>query len=300
MTEKAEPAEIDVEIKADEPAKTPDIEVEIVESGAKSPDDVADAVAQLRQQLEAEKYARQAAEEREQQAQMHAYKSQSEVSEVNYHLVNTAIQTAQQNAEIFKQRIAQAMAAGDFDAATEIQEAAASNRYKLEQLMLGKQQMEQAPKPQMPQQRPADPVEALASQLTPRSAAWVRAHPEYARDQRMFRQMEAAHHLAVNAGLDPDTDAYFDRVERVLDIRAPVSTTDGVDNPLSEASAPTQRRSSPAAAPVSRTPVGAPQTPGRMRLSAAEHEMALNMKMTPEEYAREKLRIQREAKNKLH
>lgn len=41
-------------------------------------------------------------------------------------------------------------------------------------------------------------------------------------------------------------------------------------------------------------------TPGRMRLSAAEHEMALNMKMTPEDYAREKLRIQRDTKNKMH
>jgi hypothetical protein len=296
MSEKENPAAIDVELKADEPAKTLDIEVEV--SG--SSDDVADAVAHLRLQLESEKYARQAAEEREQQAQMYAFKSQNEVSEVNYHLVNTAIQTAQQNAEIYKQRLAQAMAAGDFDASAEIQEAQAANRYKLEQLTLGKQQMEQAPKPQMPQQRPADPVEALASQLTPRSAAWVRAHPEFARDQRMFRQMEAAHHLAVNAGLDPDTDAYFARVERVLDISSRGTTTDGVDTPLSEASAPVQRRSSPAAAPVSRTPVGAPMTPGRMRLSAAEHEMALNMKMTPEDYAREKLRIQRDTKNKMH
>jgi hypothetical protein len=296
MSEKENPAAIDVELKADEPAKTPDIEVDV--SG--SSDDVADAVVQLRHQLESEKYARQMAEDRERQAQVHAFQSQNEVSNVNLHLVNTAIQTAQQNAEIYKQRIAQAMAAGDFDAATEMQEAAASNRYKLEQLALGKQQMEQAPRPQMPQQRPADPVEALATQLTPRSAAWVRAHPEYARDQRMFQQMAAAHNLAVNSGLEPDSDAYFARVERVLDISNRGTTTDGVDTPLSEASAPVQRRSSPAAAPVSRTPVGAPMTPGRMRLSAAEHEMALNMKMTPEDYAREKLRIQRDTKNKMH
>lgn len=296
MAEKEEPAAIEVELKADEPSKTPDIEVEIGDA----PDDVADAVAHLRSQLESEKYARQAAETREQQAQMHAFRAQSEVSDVNLHLVTTAIQTAEQNAEIFKQRISQAMAAGDFDAAAEIQDAKEANRWKLEQLTLGKQQMEQAPKPQMPQQRPADPVEALASQLTPRSAAWVRAHPEFARDPRMFRQMEAAHHLAVNSGFETDTDAYFDRVERALDIRGRSTTTEGVDAPLSEASAPVQRRSSPAAAPVSRTPVGAPMTPGRMRLTAAEHEMALNMKMSPEDYAREKLRIQRDTKSKIH
>lgn len=295
---KDEPGEIEVEIKQEEAPAAPEIEVEVDgELAAEATSTTDSAISQLRAQLEAEKQARLHAEQRAKAAQDENYRSQTEVSEVQLHLVTTALATAQQNAEVLAERMAEALANGDHRSVAELNREMAANEHKIQLLADGKKKMEEAPKPRP---APADPVEALASQLTPRSAAWVRSHPEYARDQRMFNQMVAAHNMAVARGIEPDTDEYFDRVETLLDIKTSNPIATDVDNPLSEAAAPTQRRSSPPVAPVSRQPVGSqPKTPNRLRLTAEEHEMARNMKMSPEEYATQKLRIQRDnAKNK--
>jgi hypothetical protein len=155
--------------------------------------------------------------------------------------------------------------------------------------------MEAEPKQQPPQvQQYQDPVEAVASQLTPRSADWVRRHPEYARDQRMMRQMIAAHELAVSRGIQVDSDDYFSDVEHTLRLTPGQAAQKPVEeDPTAQAAQVTQRRSSPAAAPVSRTPAGGSTI---IRLSPEEREIAGFMKMTPEEYAKNKAMLKKAGK----
>ena len=148
-------------------------------------------------------------------------------------------------------------------------------------------QLKQAPRPV----QHADPVEQLASQLSGPSAAWVRAHPEYARTPRLTQKMIAAHNLVTADGIASDTPEYFASVEKVLGIGAPVE-----EDALSSASAPAQRRSAPAAAPVSRTGTATGTRPNIVRLSAEEREMAGMMGMSPEDYARNKVALKREGK----
>ena len=163
------------------------------------------------------------------------------------------------------------------------------------QLEQGKTALENAPKSNPAAVAPiSDPVEALASQLSPRSAAWVRSNPQYARDSRLYAKMIAAHNLIVADGISPDTDEYFEAVESILTPRRTPSAQ-AADDPMSAAAKPVERRSAPASAPVSRT--GTPGSrPNVVRLTAAEREMASMMGMTDQEYAKNKLALQREGK----
>ena len=247
---------------------------------------VEDAIATLKKQLEDEKSARANAEKRAAEAARTAFQAKTEVADTNLHLVTNAIDVVKENQKSLKSAYAQAMATGNFDAAAEIQEQMQSNAVKLSRLEEGKTQMESAPKPQPPV---VDPVEAMAQRVggNTRSAAWIRAHPECATNPRMFNKMIAAHNLAVADGIPSDSDEYFEFVERTVGYqgrRAAQEPQD--DDPMAHSAQVVSRRSSPAAAPVSRSPMngeGRTQVRG-FRLTAVEKEAAEIAHMTEEEY----------------
>lgn len=271
------------------------IVVEKAEEPEKKADPVDDSLEKLRQQLDNERKARADAERAANEAAQTAHTSKAEAQDANLHLIANAIKTVEQNNEILKANYKAAMAEGDFDTVAELQLEMSSNAAKLLQLEQGKQALEAAPKTEAPRPFTPDPVEALASQLTPRSAAWVRAHPEYASDPNKYNAMLAAHNLAIANGIAPDTDDYFDSVEESLRIRRP-AVQQQEDDPMAAAAQPTQRRAAPPAAPVSRSGATPGAKPTRVTLSAEEREMAEMMGQTAEEYARNKLALIKEGK----
>jgi len=278
-----DPIEIDLEeIQKTEPDDEPIIiDEEPVEKNDRRIVEPEEGLEALKGQLERERQARVEAEMRAQEATTNAYYANNEVQDSNLHLVNNAIDTIQNQNYILKSNFKAAMENSDYDSVVEIQAAMSDNSAKLMQLEQGKQALETTPRAPAPVFVPSDPVEALASQLTPRSASWVRSHPEYATDQRLNQKMLAAHQLTVADGISPDTDEYFLAVERVLG--------------FGEERAPAPRRqSAPPAAPVSRSGSGTGSSnPNRVTLSGAEREMAELMNMTDKEYAQNKLALKR-------
>jgi hypothetical protein len=252
-------------------APAPEPEVVVTDKKYTAPDD---GLQQLRRQLDSETTARQNAEREAAAARERAYAAMTETHENRLSLVSNAIDTVQQSNAMLKARLREAMAVGDYDAAADIQEAMTVNAAKLMQLEQGRQSLEQQPAPQQPRYQAPDPVEALAQQLSPRSAAWIRAHPEYARDPRLNQRMLAAHNLVTSYGVPEDSDEYFAEIEDKLQVR-PQSRREEPDDAMAAAATVTQRRASPAAAPVSRdrdpTPGSKPRT---ISLSAAEREAA--------------------------
>ena len=219
------------------------------------------------------------------EAERRAVLAQGEVADSQLALVSSAMETAKQNSAIFRQNYAAAMQAGDFEAAAQIQEDIAINAQRLSQLEEGKRALETAPRAQPPAPRSMDPVEDVARTLSPRSAAWVRAHPEYASDQKMLNRMIAAHNLAVTHDLVPDSDDYFRHVEGTL----------GISNTPPPA---TRREAPPPAAPSSRqaSSSGSNRPSNSVTLSSAEREIAAAMGMSEKEYAKNKLALQRDGK----
>jgi hypothetical protein len=253
----------------------------------------------LRAQLETERSARQAAETRANEQARHAAEAQGNVQDTNLQLVTNAIGTVTQAIDIQESQYAEALASQDFAAAAKIQREMAANSVKLQRLEEGKAGLERQPKPQAVQQI-VDPVEAFASNLVregnPNSAAWIRRNPQFITDQRQLNRMTAAANLALANGLQNDSPAFIEAVEQTLGLRqASTAVTIEPDDALSEAAAPAAgRRVAPPAAPVSRNGTGNGSAPRTVRLTPAELEAAEDSGLTPEEYARQKVRIERE------
>jgi len=250
-----------------------------------------DGIAELRRQLEAERAARQDAERAAYDAKRDAHQARNDVDDTNVQLVSNAIDTLRRDDEILKQNYQYAMSQGNFSAAADIQQEMSGNAAKLLQLSNGLEAMKARPKQPEPVQAPSDPVEAFAAQLSSKSADWVRKHPEYVRDSKLNRKMIAAHELAMADGIRVDSDDYFAAIEETLKIKPAAPQTETTDEYAAKV---TQRRdAAPAAAPVSR---GGNSRTNVVRLSAAEREMADMMGMKPEDYAKNKMALQKEGK----
>jgi hypothetical protein len=249
-------------------------------------------ITELKRQLAEEKAARIKAEQQTHQAHRETHKAKSEVEETNLQLVVNAIDTVNRDIELLSQAHTFALQSGDFDRATKIQREMSASEAKLLQLENGRQAMENAPRQPEPQMAPADPVEAFASQLSPRSADWVRKHPEFVRDPRLNAKMIAAHNLAVADGIPTDTDDYFAAIEETLKVTPKPVQTDTDDQYA--AKAVRRRDAAPAAAPANRG--GQSASSNVVRLSAQEREMAEMMGMKPEDYAKNKVALKKEGK----
>ena len=254
----------------------------------------------LRQQLEMERGARAEAEKRARMAENTASRASLEVQDSNLQLIVSAIDSVNRTNTMLKRDYAAAMQAGNFEAAAEIQSHMSINGAKLLQLENGKAALSERLKnpPQQQQQAPVDPVDAIASQLSPRSAAWVRAHPECVKDRRLYMKMVGAHNIAVADGFQADTDEYFSEIERQMGYRKARTEVarEEAEEPTSMAAKPMTRKPQPPAAPSSRTAGNGSAGRNTVTLNSAEREMASIMGMTPEEYAKNKVALKKEGK----
>ena len=254
-----------------------------------------DGISELRRQLEAERALRIKAEQQAHQAKSESVSAKNEVQDTNLQLVINAIDTVSRDMELLKRDHTLALQNGDFAAATEIQSRIAASAADLHQLENGRDALRNQPRVTAPVAAPTDPVEALASQLTIRSAEWVRKHPEFVRDAALNRKMVAAHNFAVAEGIPTDTDEYFSTIESMLKIKPKDAVEQNQSDDDYSAKVVQRRDAAPAAAPPSR---GAPSNSRTnvVRLSAAQREMADMMGMKPEEYAKNLVALKKEGK----
>ena len=254
-----------------------------------------EGIAKLQRQLEAEKTARAASDQRAREAEAARMRAQSENQDSQLHMVTTAIASVTQALDVGEQQLADAWAQNDPARAAKIQREMSQNAAKLQKLEDGKQQLEARAKAPPRVERAADPVEALAANLAPRAANWLRSHPECATGA-MNQKMMAGHYDALSEGHAEGSDAYFQHIETKLGYRQPERRADAEreEEPVEPRAQP--RRAAPASAPVSRSGAGAGDRPNVVRLSKDEVEIASMMGMTKEDYAKHKYALKREGK----
>ena len=299
-----------VEVLLEDEQKAEKKTVRKVDSDNQATDEREEQLIEIKRQYEEQKKRADSERQARQQAEQYAYEQAQKAQYAQYDAEGNRLQTyinaieateqASANAE---RAYADAMASGDYTAAGRAQKAMASAEAHLIRLQNEKAQAEQyleslrtegrvqAPPRQSfdPAPESQDPVEIMAARLTPRSAAWLRAHPEAANSPE---KLTAAHAAAVQLeGLQPETPEYFKYVERKLGYGEPK------DKPIkkSMASAPVQSSSSMSSSSYR----GNGST---MVLSPAEVEQAvLNEPDLPrdkalEVYARNKAALIREGK----
>lgn len=198
-----------------------------------------------------------------------------------------AIKANVENAEIavkgeidgLKKEHTAALEAGEYEKASDISLKMGDAAARARELQNTKAQIETQPG--------GDRVESYINQFSQRSQAWLRDHRDCVTDDKKNKLMIAAHNRALASDIKPDSDAYFDFLERDIGL----TTTGG-----GEQQKPTPRREAPSlAAPVTRNPPRSNgQQPNRnqVQLTKEEVDTAEMMGMTPREYAIQKQKLE--------
>ena len=312
------------EIKEETPKITAKEEKRVDHEDAPVVDEREKALQELKRQYEAQKLRAEAEREARRKAEMYAQqqaqhlgRANIEVQDGNLRVILNAIDATEQAADNAQRDYADAMAAGDYALAAKAQRAIAQCEAHLLQLNNGKQKLEEylqqttegsVYEPQVPSFEPnipQDPVEMYAAKLTPKSAQWLREHPEVV---GKIGKLTRAHQDAVEDGIVAESPEYFQYIESRLGYSSSARSSDPEpeqDLPQRAPSQPAPSRKNLASAPVSSSTTSvSPRSSSNntMVLSPSEVEAAILMEPSLsrekaiEVYARSKADLIRQGK----
>jgi hypothetical protein len=196
--------------------------------------------------------------------------------------------------DILNAKYAEAMSISDYDGAAKLNQQIVMNSNKMIQI---ENDLERA-KFAQPEQSNSQ-IDQIIKQVSRESADWLKQHKSDLDDARMIRKMFRAHEDAVEDGIKPDSDEYFEFIEARLGLSdqksAPRRSREAevdANEPMSAASKATPRQAPPPAAPVERYG----SRPNVIRLNKAQAETAKMLGMTEKEYALNMIALQKEGK----
>ena len=220
--------------------------------------------------------------------------AQRETATVKLDQVGLIIEGLTRDKESARRDYRTAMEAGDFDKAADAQDriaTAAARIVKAEEGKLALADDVKNPPTRHPVQTrqmsgldPNDPVEIVAQQMgSPRSANWIRSHPEMVKNDGTVSPLAmAGHSMAMFNGHIPDSDGYFSFIEQfVRNGGKQDAPRQDRQEPVTPPPAPRQEgrnMNASTSAPVGRDTVQAPgaERPGVIRLEAHEVQTALD------------------------
>ena len=225
----------------------------VVKTGAGAPGaddmvtDLKSQLATMSQRVSVTERAAQEATQRATEATQRAHQAEGRVVDSQLDTVLSGLAAAEAEAASAEKDFIAAAEAGDFAAQARAQRKISTAAARVERLAEAKDDLEDAAKrrPAPGERReapartaPADPVEQFASGMSPRSAAWIRAHPECVTDTKLNARMLAAHNLALADDIAVDSDAYFERIEAGIKPAGAKSAPAGDGRRPSSAAAP--------------------------------------------------------------
>lgn len=249
--------------------------------------------AEARRALAIERAARSEAERRGTASAAEAARLKDTLAATATNTVETELNSLKTKADTLKKDYAAALGEGDFDKAADIQLQMATVAAQMNNVEGAKHRIEHEKK-NPPQNNGGVDKEGYIAKQTPRTAAWLRQHPEYFENPALQSKVTGAHHLAVGNGLQIDSDEYFSFIEKQT----------GMDTGAAqEQHDPPPHQQRPGPKPGPRTPAAPPtrdgaalQRPANLRpgerFIPAEMRAAAEMcGNTPEQYHDEYVRL---------
>ena len=258
---------------------------------------------ELRSQLNQARAATQFAQQQALEAAQRAQIAEQRVMGSTVNMIDSALDAAQQASANAKAKFQAALDAADHKLAAEAQQELSDTRHNLlrlqEQRAMVEAEARRPPAAVQPRQHPAQQqapqvnIEVIARDLMnsgyPRSADWLRSHPEWTSRPDLMKRVSSAHNnLVDNKGLVPETDEYFNALEQELGMTQQQQRR----SPYGPDYSGIQRRPGPgAAAPTSNSApslrTGQPMMRSHVALTPAQREAAELSGMTDREYATE-------------
>ena len=196
-----------------------------------------------------------------------------------------AIQNSYENeVEVAKRNYTDAYDTGDPDKIVEAQSKMNEAQYKLNRAkgLKPKYSNERALQPdgksvQNESLQPRVPVPDARAQ------DWQAKNKWFGKDEEMTSLALGLHEKLVRSGIDPSSDVYYRRIDETMQKRFPENFGDST----LEQDKPSQRKPSTVVAPATRT-----TAPKKIRLSKTQVALAKKLKLTPEQYAREMMKLE--------
>ena len=196
--------------------------------------------------------------------------------------IKTVLSSAETDVKVAKRDYGEAYDSGDTDAIVEAQAKMNDAQLKLAQAKVLKPQYKAS-------QISKNGVELNQNSISnipkpdPKAQAWQDANTWFGNDEEMTSLALGLHEKLVRNGVNPSTDEYYRRIDETMQKRFPENFG---DNSL-EPDRPAQRKPSNVVAPATRS-----TAPKKVRLSKTQVAFAKKLKLTPEQYAREMIKLE--------
>jgi hypothetical protein len=187
--------------------------------------------------------------------------------------------TATNEIDAAKAKLRTAYEAGDVDQIAAAQEEMTDAKLKLKEYERFKPSLQEPEEGvQQPQQTRPAPVDTKAE-------TWKSKNDWFGKDEEMTALALGLHEKLVKSGIDPRSDEYYDRIDATMKKR--FSDYFGDEQSTEFEDKPTPRKPANVVAPATRS-----TAPRQVRLTASQVALAKKLGLTPEQYARELIKLE--------
>ena len=210
-------------------------------------------------------------------------KLQTTLSSGEEDYLKTLIGSAEKELALAKRDYREAYDSGDTDKIVEAQALMNSAQYKLSQASNLKPQYKTSQTPENSVQSSQEVTRPRAPQPDAKAQAWQAKNQWFGKDEEMTSLALGVHERLVRSGIQPTSDEYYLRIDETMQKRFP----ENFGEISLEPEKPSQRKPSNVVAPASRS-----TAPRKVRLSKTQVAFAKKLKLTPEQYAREMIKLE--------
>ncbi len=295
---KTEP-ELELEVEDDTPAEDrgkeplPDeIKKEVEEDTLEGYSErVKQRMAQLKKMHHDERREKERAERERQEAVAYAQKVadqnkklQTTLSTGEQDYIKTVVAASESDLKIAKRDYKEAYESGDTDKIVEAQTAMNTAQMKLAQASGMKPQYNAGQEAEKEVQSSQQQVQPQVAKPDAKAQAWQEKNTWFGKDEEMTSLALGVHEKLVRSGLSPTSDEYYHRIDETMQKRFP----ENFGEESLESDKPAQRKKpSNVVAPATRS-----TAPKKVRLSKTQVAFAKKLKLTPEQYAREMIKLE--------
>lgn len=295
---KTEP-ELELEVEDDTPAedrgKEPlpeEIKKEVEEDTLEGYSErVKQRMAQLKKMHHDERREKERAERERQEAVAYAQKVadqnkklQTTLSTGEQDYIKTLVSASETDLKIAKRDYREAYESGDTDKIVEAQESMNNAQMKLAQASGMKPQYNSGQPKENEVESNQQSVQPTVSKPDAKAQAWQQKNTWFGKDEEMTSLALGVHEKLVRSGLSPTSDEYYHRIDETMQKRFP----ENFGEESLESDKPAQRKKpSNVVAPATRS-----TAPKKVRLSKTQVAFAKKLKLTPEQYAREMIKLE--------
>ncbi len=295
---KTEP-ELELEVEDDTPAEDrgkeplPDeIKKEVEEDTLEGYSErVKQRMAQLKKMHHDERREKEKAERERQEAVAYAQKVadqnkklQTTLSTGEEDYIKTLVSASESDLKIAKRDYREAYESGDTDKIVEAQESMNNAQMKLAQASGMKPQYNSGQAKENEVESNQQSVQPTVSKPDAKAQAWQQKNTWFGKDEEMTSLALGVHEKLVRSGLSPTSDEYYHRIDETMQKRFP----ENFGEESLESDKPAQRKKpSNVVAPATRS-----TAPKKVRLSKTQVAFAKKLKLTPEQYAREMIKLE--------